>query len=174
MLREVNSLGIIDFEAIMESPVVALLYPGLPHPRLRHRLQITLQQLAKSDLVKIGQLDGVTIVKTTAKGRRRLLRYDLEQITIERPKKWDAVWRMVIFDIPEKHKAARNALNLKLRAMPMFKLADSIWISPYPVDAFINALRQAYEIDPYVRIIHATYLEDERLVRNFFNLPSQL
>lgn len=172
LLREINSLSIVDFDTLAGSQLATLLYPGLTARQLRQRLQITLQQLAKSGLVKIGRLDGDAIVKATDKGRRRLLRYDLEQMSVERPKKWDAVWRIVIFDIPEKHKAARNALNLKLRSLPMFKLADSIWVSPYPVDGFVATLRQAYGVEPYVRLIRATYLEDERLARNFFNLPS--
>ena len=35
------------------------------------------------------------------KGERRAQRYKLEKLKIERQKKWDGKWRVVMFDIPE-------------------------------------------------------------------------
>ena len=171
LLREVNSLSVITFEALLESNVAALLYPNSTPKQLRQRLQITLQQLSNTQLIQIGTLGDTTIIKSTDKGRRRLLRYDLDKITLQKPKRWDGTWHMVLFDIPEKHKVARNALNLKLRQIKMFKLADSIWVSPYPIDEIVIATRLAYEIDPFVRLVHADYVEDERYLRKIFGLP---
>ena len=38
------------------------------------------------------------------------------------PPKWDGFWRIVIFDVPEKFKKARNALSKKIKDLGLFPL----------------------------------------------------
>jgi len=42
-------------------------------------------------------------------GKKRILRYDLDNMKIKKPLKWDGYWRIVVFDIPEDEKR-REAL----------------------------------------------------------------
>jgi DNA-binding transcriptional regulator PaaX len=53
------------------------------------------------------------------------------------PKK-DGVWKMVIFDIPEKHKYVRTVLRAKLKQLHFKKWQNSIWLSPYEMDGEIE------------------------------------
>ena len=39
------------------------------------------------------------------------------------PPKWDGFWRIVIFDVPEKFKKARNALSKKIKDLGLFPAA---------------------------------------------------
>ena len=58
----------------------------------------------------------------TADGRQLLARLLPEK---------DGVWKLVIFDIPEKHKYVRTVLRAKLRQLHFKKWQNSIWASPY-------------------------------------------
>jgi DNA-binding transcriptional regulator PaaX len=53
------------------------------------------------------------------------------------PKK-DGVWKLVIFDIPEKQKYVRVVLRAKLKALHFKKWQNSIWLSPYALDEEIE------------------------------------
>jgi DNA-binding transcriptional regulator PaaX len=46
----------------------------------------------------------------------------------------DGIWKLVIFDIPEKQKYVRVVLRAKLKALHFKKWQNSIWISPYALD----------------------------------------
>jgi CRISPR/Cas system-associated endoribonuclease Cas2 len=52
--------------------------------------------------------------------------------------KRDGVWKLVIFDIPEKQKYVRVVLRAKLKALHFKKWQNSIWISPYALDQEIE------------------------------------
>jgi len=44
-------------------------------------------------------------------------------------KEWDGRWRLVIFDIPEKRRIARDLLRQKLKAFGFIKWQKSVWAS---------------------------------------------
>jgi CRISPR-associated endonuclease Cas2 len=48
------------------------------------------------------------------------------------------VWKLVIFDVPEKHKKVRNILRAKLNQLGFKKWQNSIWASPYELDTEIE------------------------------------
>lgn len=50
----------------------------------------------------------------------------------------DGVWKMVIFDIPEKHQRVRNILRAKLKQLHFKKWQNSIWITPFALDSQIE------------------------------------
>ena len=65
----------------------------------------------------------------TAEGKKLLKRLMPEK---------DGVWKLVIFDIPEKHKYVRSVLRNKLRQLHFKKWQNSIWVSPYALDGEIE------------------------------------
>ncbi len=52
--------------------------------------------------------------------------------------KRDNVWKLVIFDIPEKHKYVRTVLRAKLKQLHFKKWQNSIWACPYKIDPEIE------------------------------------
>lgn len=50
-------------------------------------------------------------------------------------RRWDGRWRMVLFDVPESHSAARNQLRHYLQRRGFGFLQNSVWITPDPVKA---------------------------------------
>ncbi len=65
----------------------------------------------------------------------------------------DGVWKLVIFDIPEKQKYVRVVLRAKLKALNFKKWQNSIWISPYVLDEEIEKELKELGKKFFVRLI---------------------
>ena len=50
----------------------------------------------------------------------------------------DGVWKIIIFDIPEKQKYVRVVLRAKLKTLHFKKWQNSIWVSPYALEPEIE------------------------------------
>ncbi len=50
-----------------------------------------------------------------------------------RSDRWDGNWHVVIFDVPERLRKARNVLRYELSALGFKKLQSSVWVSRYAI-----------------------------------------
>lgn len=103
-------------------------------------------------------------------GKNRALRYNLEKIKIKKPAKWDGLWRLVIFDIPEKFKQGRNALALKLKQLGFFPLQKSVFIFPYECKNEIDFIIEIFNLRPYVRFLIVKEIDVDLDLKNRFKL----
>jgi hypothetical protein len=94
--------------------------------------------------------DGSVEVTLSLAGWRRVQKYTLETLEIERPSRWDEKWHMVMFDIPEKNKAARNAFSMKLKKLGFLQWQRSAWVYPFECETEIMTIAQVYGIDQHV------------------------
>ena len=65
----------------------------------------------------------------------------------------DGVWKLIIFDIPEKQKKIRIILRSKLKQLNLKKWQNSIWISPYYLDKAIEEELNALGEKFFIRLI---------------------
>ena len=61
------------------------------------------------------QADGSCHIILSDIGKRKVLKMNIDTMVVKRPGFWDGKWRVVVFDIPERNKNARNALRQKLK-----------------------------------------------------------
>ena len=107
-------------------------------------------------------------IQLTKKGGKRLQKYTLSALEVEKPSKWDGKWRMVIFDIPDTKRNARDFLRRKLEDLGFFKLQESVYVFPFECIAQIDYLKKTYYIAPYVQYILADRIETEvDLIKKF-------
>jgi len=133
------------------------------------RLRETIRALYESKMVDYKENDGRTLsVILTDNGKRRALTYDLENIKIKIPKKWDGLWRMVVFDIPESEKKARDVLAKKLKQMGFYPMQKSIFIHPFPCKDEVEFISEIFQIKPYVRLIIAKETDIDIHLRKIF------
>ena len=96
-------------------------------------------------------------------------------INFKTPKKWNKKWLLVIFDIPEKNRLFRDVLRQHLKNLHFKKLQNSVFISPHPFEKPILELISLYRAKPYVRVITATKIDNEKNLKKYFfkkkNLP---
>lgn len=86
------------------------------------------------ELLKTGHIekiikDGKPFFRLTNLGRKKIIR-DFPILAFQ-AKKWDRKWRLVIFDIPEKERKARDALREKLKELGFGRWQKSVYISPH-------------------------------------------
>lgn len=68
----------------------------------------------------------------------------------------DGVWKIVIFDIPEKKREIRNTLRSKLKTLGFKKWQESIWISPYKLDKQIEEEFSQLASKLFIRLMKTT------------------
>lgn len=95
-----------------------------------------------------------TLVQLTSDGAALL--------STKRPTR-DGSWKLVIFDIPERQRSVRTFLRNRLKSLGFKKWQASIWVSPYRLDAGLEAELLQLAKKLFVRLIKTTdvnYLKD--------------
>ncbi|MBL8030577.1 MAG: hypothetical protein JNN11_05005 [Candidatus Doudnabacteria bacterium] len=133
---------------------------------LRH-YRSTIAQMRERGLVTVSTLNGQKFITCTKKGQLELL---INKAVRNRIKKWDHKWRLIIFDIPEKHREKRDQLRWILKKNDFIKFQASVFISPYPLNTdAINYLKQSGLID-FIRILQVSKIDDDTGLRKKFSL----
>jgi CRISPR-associated endonuclease Cas2 len=137
----------------------------------QRRLRSTLKRLKKQKLIEWKETEkGETIIKITKRGEEKVLKYKFQDLVISKPKKWDRIWRIVIFDIPNKKKRAREALREKLREFGFYRLQKSVFVYPYECENEIEFIKAIFDIQPYILLIRAKEIDREEFLLHYFNL----
>lgn len=130
-----------------------------------------LKQLKRQKYVEIKTNDnGLITVKITQNGMVRALTYQLEEMTINKPNKWDKKWRVIIFDIPNKFKRVRDVFRMRLHQLGLYQLQESNYIYPYPCFKQIEFLREIYGVPFTINYLLVEKLEDDEYLRELFEL----
>ncbi|KKS16212.1 MAG: Repressor in ring oxydation complex/ phenylacetic acid degradation pathway related protein (PaaX) [Parcubacteria group bacterium GW2011_GWB1_41_6] len=136
----------------------------------REKLRSLVWEFRRKRLVNfLENSDGsVTIILTEA-GRKKALRYKIDELKISK-QKWDGKWRIIVFDIPEKKKGSREVLREKLKDLDFYNIQKSVWISPFECKEIIDFIAEYFEIRHYVRYIEAGFISNEAELKLKFNL----
>lgn len=103
----------------------------------------------------------------TNTGKQRLSRQLVQELCIMRHR-WDNKWRLVIFDIPEAHRAKRHIFVRILHRWHFVHFQRSVFILPYKCEDQINKLTAYLKIKPYVFLLTTNrFKSDKRLLKNF-------
>ena len=110
-------------------------------------------------------------IRLTREGKERVGKYQIDDLFIPRPRKWDHRWRIVTFDIPIKSSFVRNVFRRKLKELGFYSLQKSVWIHPFECQEEITLLRDFLGVDTkQIRVIEAVRIEDDRFLRDAFQL----
>ncbi len=121
-------------------------------------------------LEEIRRPDGTITLRLTDQGKRYAKREEFfgSTLQIKRPKKWDHLWRIVSFDIPEKKRLFRDILRNHLKTIGFKELQHSVFIFPFPCESEMLALTELYNATRYVRIITAQKIDNETALKKHF------
>ena len=133
-------------------------------------LKRTLKRLEKQKLVEIGEEDGVQAVKITNAGKRKILKFAIDELKIEEPKIWDGIWRMVSYDIPKNQEGVRKVFREYLKVWRFYPFHESLFLHAYPCEKQVEFLREYLGIGEYVRTLHVYKIENDKLFRDFFDV----
>ncbi len=110
-------------------------------------------------------------VRLTTAGEKELALYETKNKPINRPKKWDGKWRIVIFDIWERRRNMRDTIRRYLSHLGFVYLQNSVWVFPYECREVVDLLKTRHKLRPAVIYIVAESIENDRFLRKKFGLP---
>lgn len=137
----------------------------------RRRLKRAIQRLYESKLVKekYNEDDTVTLILSD-KGKEKALTYNLDEMKIKKPKKWDGKWRIVLFDVPEKSRNLRDTFRHHLKRLEFFEFQKSVFVHPYDCEDEIDYLIELYDARRFVRFIVSDSVDNELHLKTHFGL----
>jgi CRISPR-associated endonuclease Cas2 len=134
-------------------------------------LRRSIASLYKSKLIKEKEnSDGSITMVLTDNGKKKAITFNIKNIEIKKPKIWDKKWRLLIFDIPEKKRYARDALREVLKRIGFLELQRSVFIFPYQCQSELDFVIEFFNIRPYVRTATVVDLDNELHLREIFNI----
>lgn len=137
----------------------------------KQQLKRSIESLYRSNIVatKLNK-DGSLSLVLTKKGKKIAARYSIKNLIIKKPKKWDQIWRIVVFDIPENIRYLRDIFRHHLKMLGFYEFQKSVFIFPYPCDKEINFLIELCDAKQYIKKITATKIDDDIALRRIFKL----
>jgi DNA-binding transcriptional regulator PaaX len=137
----------------------------------KQSLERAIYSLYRSKLISSREnKDGSLTMMLTDNGKKKVATFNIDNMEIKKPKRWDKRWRMVIFDIPEKYKPAREALREILKRLGFYEYQKSVLVHPYECQKEIDFVIEYFDIRPYVRIVTAVSLDNEIHLSKIFDL----
>jgi DNA-binding transcriptional regulator PaaX len=172
ILRGLAVGGLIIASFILPNlPQVFSLF-GVKNSKDRYKINRALKLLEKQELINLYEKDGEMFMKITEKGNKKTLKYQIDELRLSRPKEWDKKWRIVAFDIPEKYRRSRDAVNLKLKELEFYPLQKSIFICPFECKDEIDFIGEFFNIRKYIKYLIADKIEesDRDYLKIYYNL----
>lgn len=161
-----NSIETLDrlHEPLAPRTLKEVLYPDLYKRRRewarkmdRKRFARLIYYLKKRGWIKIKEIEDKKGIILTPKGIGKVLKIKYKMM--EKKKRKDGKWLMVIYDIPERMRKVRESFRNDLKLLGFQKLQRSIWICPYDVLKEIQGLIRKYSIEKFVRLLLIEELE---------------
>lgn len=167
-------IGLIKGGVIVSSfalPNVALILKMFEANDYRDRYKVTrvIKNLKNKKLINIYEKEGEERIEITEKGKKRIVKYRIDELKLTRPKKWDGQWRIIMFDIPERFKKGRDALAKKMKDMEIYPMQKSVYICPFDCRDEIDFISEIFGVRKFVHYIIASDLgEGEELKLKMF------
>lgn len=114
--------------------------------------------------------NGSVEIVLSEKGKKKVLEFNIDNIKIQKPLKWDRKWRVAFFDIPEKRRSERNILRNKLKELGFREIQKSVFVHPYPCLDEINFVTEYYALRNLVRYGEMSNLSNEEELKLKFKL----
>lgn len=179
VLTLIGIAGVVGLSLVSPSAAV-LAKPFLDEEKRQEReawkrynpsyLRRAIKRLQQQKLVEQKEENGKTVIVLTKGGRRRILKYALDNLTISKPKQWDGRWRLILYDVDSRKKHLRDVFRDTLRSLGFFRLQESVWLYPYPCEEQVSFLREYYDVGNEVLYVIATKLENDAPYRTYFGL----
>lgn len=133
-------------------------------------LQKSLTSLYQSDVISLKPKGDAYEIVLSREGKKLAARFNLETLVIKRQEKWDGLWRIVLFDIPEPRKKARDAIRFHLKDMGLIEYQKSVFITPYPCQKELKFVAEFFNARKYIRFIVAKAIDNELEFKRKFEL----
>lgn len=122
---------------------------GIPNLK-KSTLSQALKRLREGGLIELVS-DEKLAYRITDKGREKSVLTSLKFSE----KEWDGKWRLVIFDIPEKRRAARDLLRSKLKQWGFIHSQQSVWGTKKNCTKALRDFIKSVGIEDWVMVVES-------------------
>jgi hypothetical protein len=137
----------------------------------KKRFYDSFRYLRNKGLLKMEYRGKQLYVSLSEEGKKLAKKYQIDDLEIKKPMKWDKKWRILIFDIKEKSRIKREALRGKIKDLGLFQLQKSVWICPYDFFVEMEILRNFFGLsNKEMQVITAYEIENDKNAITFFGL----
>lgn len=172
VLVAIAAAGVLSM-AVLAPNTLQILGPFFKNKRYNPKYYVNkvIFQLENKGLIEFQKnKKGKKFIRLTEKGKQRLLKYQLQELTIPKPANWDRKWRVIIFDISEKKKHLRNILRKELINLGFIRLQDSVWVFPYECEEVIIMLKAHFCFGREVLYMTVDKIENDKWLKKDFDL----
>lgn len=136
----------------------------------RNRVWKALKYLEEQDSIRLVDAGNERFVSITPKGERTLQGMRISELTPRTPKRWDGLWRLVMFDIPLAHEAARIPMKQKLIDFGFEPYQKSVFIHPHNYRNEVLQVAEYLGVRDFVRFVTARSISAEDEFKEKFDL----
>lgn len=135
--RTLTEKILIVLDGAIKEGISGMMFPyiglGRYFKKYRGSLSRAIYDLKRRGYIEEVEDQGEKFLKLTPKGRLRLIKKKFLG-------KWDGLWRIIAFDIPESRKKTRDIFRLKLSELDCQPIQKSVWITPNDVSTELEEL----------------------------------
>jgi phenylacetic acid degradation operon negative regulatory protein len=129
-------------------------------------------RMVQQDLLEVRRVGNKSYYTLTDSGNRRL-EDGVRRVYAIRNHKWDGVWRILTYSVPEEKRDLRNQIRQELVWTGFGLLSNSVWVSPNPLEKQIMDMIKTYHLEPYTILFSSTSVvshSDQEVVEKGWNL----
>lgn len=138
----------------------------------RRKVRAVMSRMRLRGYIRYDPADETSPIVLTGQGIRRARRYERLDITLRRIRKWDHLWRILLFDVPERTKR-RRPFQRWLKRNGWFKIQDSVYAHPHHSDDELAGYDSWRTISRHCLVILAPSLgAHENRARRHYAIPA--
>ncbi|MEK7108849.1 MAG: hypothetical protein AAB919_00230 [Patescibacteria group bacterium] len=139
--------------------------------RFKHQVKTAWVRLAQKGQITFVEKGGKRYANITPAGKKALeIEEQKKALQLQKRKRWDKRWRLVIFDIPERRRYTRDRLRIVMQGAGFYRLQDSVWVYPHDCEDFITLLKADLKIGWAVLYMIVEKIEGDEKLKEYFKL----
>ncbi len=172
LLHTVATAGLLSVALLAPNALQVLrVFDGSKSRRMnpKYLFGTAFEKLIGKRMLQIEQTPRGKFVRLTEKGKFELAS-KIGKARVQKPRRWDKRWRVVIYDIKEQRKKLRIQLKEILRAYGFYRLQDSVWVYPYDSEALLILLKANFKIGNEVLYLVVEQVENDKHLKEHFGI----
>ncbi len=133
----------------------------------RKRYLETVWRMRRTGYLKVIEKNNTLFLALTKKGALEQL---IRKAAVEKTKKWDGKWRLLVYDIPERFHAVRDGFRWLLKKNNFIKLQGSVFVSPYSLNREAISYLTQSGLRQFVKIMKVEEMDDDTYLRKQFGV----
>lgn len=104
----------------------------------------------------------------TDKARNSIGKLIEESFAQSKENQWDELWRIIIFDIPESDRSARNLFRAKLLGLGCEMVQKSVFCHPHDCVREVLFFAKLYRVEKYITIMEVSSIITDKNIFKIF------